>query len=62
MRYVPPTPKHKRKAADKLERFNIERLFAQIENRDSLRSPYSDPDRQVSGTDKLLAILTRRDV
>jgi integrase len=37
MRYVHPTPEHKRRAADKLERFNIEQLFARVENGDSLQ-------------------------
>ncbi len=37
MRYVHPTPEHKRKAIDKLEQFNIEQMFAQIEDRESLQ-------------------------
>ena len=32
MRYVHPTPKHKREAVDKLEHFNIEQVFAMHEN------------------------------
>jgi integrase len=37
MRYVHPTPEHKRRAAEKLEQFNIAQLFAQVENGDSLQ-------------------------
>jgi integrase len=37
MRYVHPTPEHKRRAMDKLERFNIEQVFARIEDRESLQ-------------------------
>ena len=32
MRYVHPTPEHKREAVDKLERFNTEQVFAMHEN------------------------------
>ncbi len=37
MRYVHPTPEHKRRAMEKLERFNIEQVFARIEDRESLQ-------------------------
>jgi len=37
MRYVHPTPEHKRRAVDKLERYNIEQVFARIEDRESLQ-------------------------
>jgi integrase len=37
MRYVHPTPEHKRRAVEKLERFNIEQVFARIEDRESLQ-------------------------
>lgn len=37
MRYVHPTPEHKRRALDKLERFNAEQVFARIESRGSLQ-------------------------
>ena len=37
MRYVHPTPEHKRRAVEKLERFNIEQAFARIDNRESLQ-------------------------
>jgi len=37
MRYVHPTPEHKRKAAEKLEQFNVEQLFAQVEIGESLQ-------------------------
>jgi integrase len=33
MRYVHPTPEHKQEAVKKLERFNIEQLFAAHETR-----------------------------
>jgi integrase len=33
MRYVHPTPEHKRQAAQKLEQFNVEQVFALYENR-----------------------------
>lgn len=33
MRYVHPTPEHKRAAVDKLERFNVEQLFREVEAR-----------------------------
>jgi len=33
MRYVHPTPEHKRAAVDKLERFNVEQVFKVYENR-----------------------------
>lgn len=62
MRYVHPTPEHKRSAVEKLERFNVKQLFARIENAESLKSPYSDPMSRFSGADKLLTTLTRRDV
>ncbi len=41
MRYVHPTPEHKREAVDKLERFNIEQVFAMHENRSG--SPQKSP-------------------
>jgi hypothetical protein len=31
MRYVHPTPEHKREAVDKLERFNVAHVFAAYE-------------------------------
>jgi hypothetical protein len=33
MRYVHPTPEHKRKAVTKLEKFNAEQMIAVYENR-----------------------------
>jgi integrase len=33
MRYVHPTPEHKRQAVQKLEQFNVEQVFALYENR-----------------------------
>ena len=33
MRYVHPTPEHKRAAVDKLERFNVEQVFQLYERR-----------------------------
>ena len=33
IRYVHPTPEHKRAAVDKLERFNVEQVFKVYENR-----------------------------
>jgi len=33
MRYVHPTPEHKRSAVDKLERFNVEQVFQLYERR-----------------------------
>ncbi len=41
MRYVHPTPEHKREAVRKLERFNTEQLFAAYENRPG--SPQKSP-------------------
>lgn len=41
MRYVHPTPEHKREAMKKLERFNIEQTFAAYE--DGLESPQKSP-------------------
>ena len=35
MRYVHPTPEHKRNAVEKLEQFNIAQLFAQFEQQES---------------------------
>lgn len=40
MRYVHPTPEHKREAVRKLEQFNAEQLFAQYERQ---RSPQKSP-------------------
>jgi len=37
MRYVHPTPEHKRRAVNKLEQFNIEQVFARIEDGESLQ-------------------------
>jgi hypothetical protein len=37
LRYVPPTPEHKRKAMEKLEQFNIDQVFAQLQNGESLQ-------------------------
>jgi integrase len=37
MRYVHPTPEHKRKAMEKLEQFNIDQVFSRIQNGDSLQ-------------------------
>jgi hypothetical protein len=37
MRYVHPTPEYKRKAAEKLEQFNVEQLFAQSRNSEFLQ-------------------------
>lgn len=33
MRYVHPTPEHKREAVRKLERFNVEKIFADVEDK-----------------------------
>lgn len=40
MRYVDPTPDHKRRAAEKLEQFSITQLFVQLENGDSYSNPF----------------------
>jgi hypothetical protein len=32
MRYVHPTPEHKRRGMEQLERFNVEKVFARIED------------------------------
>ena len=37
MRYVHPTPEHKRNAMEKLEQFNIDQVFARIQNGESLQ-------------------------
>jgi integrase len=37
MRYVHPTPEHKREAVRKLEQFNIEQVFARFERGESPR-------------------------
>ena len=37
MRYVHPTPEHKRKAVDKLEQFNFAQMSARTEQRESLQ-------------------------
>ena len=43
MRYVHPTPEHKRQAMDKLEQFNLEQaLLAHTQTRGPYKSPYSD--------------------
>ena len=44
MRYVHPTPEHKRQAMEKLEQFNNEHVFALSQNGESLQNSYSDPD------------------
>lgn len=36
MRYVHPTPEHKRQAVNKLEQFNVEQVFALYENREGV--------------------------
>jgi len=41
MRYVHPTPEHKRDAVQKLERFNVEQVFAAYESREE--SPQKSP-------------------
>jgi hypothetical protein len=41
MRYVHPTPEHKREALRKLERFNVEQVFAMHANRQE--SPQKSP-------------------
>jgi integrase len=41
MRYVHPTPEHKREAVNKLERFNVEQVFALYESR--VGSPQKSP-------------------
>jgi integrase len=45
MRYVHPTPEHKREALRKLERFNVEQVFALHEKR--LRSPQKSPQSEL---------------
>ena len=40
MRYVHPTPEHKQEAVRKLERFNVEHVFAKHEKR---RGPHKSP-------------------
>ena len=37
MRYVHPTPEHNRRAVEKLEQFNIEQVFARIDEGESLQ-------------------------
>ncbi len=41
MRYVHPTPEHKREAVRKLERYNVEQMFAMHEGQ--LESPQKSP-------------------
>ncbi len=41
MRYIHPTPEHKREAVNNLEHFNIEQVFAMHENLS--RSPQKSP-------------------
>ena len=38
MRYVHPTPEHKRQAVEKLEKFNVEQVFAVCEKRGGVPS------------------------
>jgi integrase len=42
MRYVHPTPEHKRMAVDKLERFNVEQIF-QLHEQRVVGSPQLSP-------------------
>jgi integrase len=43
MRYVHPTPEHKRKAMEKPEQFNTEHVFALCQTGSPYKIPYSDP-------------------
>jgi integrase len=48
MRYVHPTPEHKRQAVQKLEEFNVEQVFALYENREG--GPHKSPHSGESAT------------
>ncbi len=48
MRYVHPTPEHKREAVRKLERYNLEQVFARYKKG---QGPHKIPHSELSGDD-----------
>ena len=56
MRYVHPTPEHKRQAVNKLEQFNVEHVFALYEKRDGVGLPGFWCQGKREFTSQLLAV------
>ena len=55
MRYVHPTPEHKQEALRKLERFNVEQVFALHEKRQG--SPQKSPQSEMAQDGQLAEVV-----